>query len=324
MNNSRRNFLKTSVTLAAGALLAPNAHTMSETDLLTTTLLSRKQHPVCVFTKCLQYLDYEQLADTLAKAGFEGADLSVREGGHVFPEKVKTDLPRLVKALQNVGVTSPMMVTSIIDPNDKFTEPILATAADMGLQYYRMGYINYDKTKSIPQNIDIQKRTFEQLEKINRKYGIHGSYQNHAGTRIGGPVWDLYLLVKDADPQYIGIQYDIRHAICEGGQSWPIGMDLVAPWIRSCPIKDFIWQKIGNKWKIQDVPLGQGMVDFDAYLEKHIELKLSGPFSIHLEYDLGGADKGSRTPQMSPDKIFECLKQDITWFKNKLKEHSIN
>lgn len=324
MDNSRRNFLKTSVTLAAGAFIAPNAYAESTSDMITSIAENARQTPVCVFTKCLQYLDYDQLAQTLAKAGYNGADLSVREGGHVLPEKVKIDLPKLVKTLQKAGISTPMMVTTIIDPKDKFTEPIIATAAEMGLQYYRMGYMEYDKTKTIPQNIDIQRRTFEQLEKINRKYGIHGSYQNHAGTRVGGPVWDLYLLVKELDPQYIGVQYDIRHAICEGGRSWSLGMELLAPWIKSFPIKDFIWQKTGGQWKILDVPLGKGMVDFDAFLKKYVELKLSGPFSIHLEYDLGGAEKGSRTPTINHETIFAYLKQDADWFNKKLKTYNID
>ena len=326
MNNSRRSFIKTSVTLATGAILAPNAYAKKVYNPIISNIPSNKvnSQTLCVFTKCLQYLNYERLAQTLAKAGYNGADLSVRDSGHVQPEKVKSDLPRLVKTLQKEGISTPMMVTTIIDAKDKYTESILATAAEMGIQHYRMGYINYDKTKTIPQNIDIVKRSFEQLEKLNRKYDIHGSYQNHSGTRVGGPVWDLYLLVKDLDPQYIGVQYDIRHAICEGGQSWSLGMELLAPWIKSCPIKDFIWQKTGNHWQIQDMPLGYGMVDFDAFLRKYVELKLSGPFSIHLEYDLGGADKGSRTPTMSHEKIAHCLKQDIDWFREKLKEHNLD
>lgn len=326
MDNSRRSFLKTSVALATGAIITPNAYAKESYNPLTSDSLNTKtkSQTVCVFTKCLQYLNYDRLAQTLAKAGYNGADLSVREEGHVQPENVKTDLPRLVKILNNAGISTPMMVTTIIDAKDKNTESILAVAADMGIEYYRMGYLNYDKTKTIPQNIDVWKKSFEQLEKLNRKYGIHGSYQNHSGTRVGGPVWDLYPLVKDLDPQYMGVQYDIRHAICEGGRSWSLGMELLAPWIKSCPIKDFIWQKTENHWKIQDVPLGRGMVDFDSFLRKYKELKITGPFSIHLEYDLGGADKGSRTPTMDHEKIAHYLKQDIDWFRNKLKEYNLD
>ncbi len=216
------------------------------------------------------------------------------------------------------------MVTAITDPNDKYTEEVIATAAEYGIKHYRMGYMEYDKKKSLPQNIDTLKKVFEQLAKINEKYNIHGEYQNHSGIRVGGPVWDLYLLLKDLDPRYIGVQYDIRHAVCEGGESWPLGLELVAPWIKTFPLKDFVWQRRLKRWIPYNVPLGEGMVDFDAFFTKYKELNLSGPFSIHLEYELGGAENGNKQPKMNRNEIFKYLKQDLDWLRKKLIEYNID
>lgn len=208
------------------------------------------------------------MAEIVAHQGFDGADLAVRSGGQVLPENVETDLPKAIKALLKAGVSSNMIVTNINNAEDKFTRPILKTMADLGIKYYRMGYFDYDENKSMPQNLESIKRTFEKLEKINREYGVRGNYQNHSGIRVGGPVWDLYRLLKDCDPSNIGVQYDIRHAIVEGGESWPLGMKLLAPWIQTTDIKDFIWQKNEKgEWQILNVPLGKGMVDFKSYFE---------------------------------------------------------
>jgi L-ribulose-5-phosphate 3-epimerase len=282
-----------------------------------------KPTPICVFTKCLQFLDYGQLGETLAQAGFDGADLSVRKEGHVRPEKVKTDLPKAVKTLQQQGISVPMMVTGITNADDPDTESILGTAAALGIKYYRLGYMKYDPAKSIPDNLATHKKTLEKLEKINRRYGLQGAYQNHAGTGVGSPVWDLYWLLKDTDPAYMGVQYDIRHAVCEGGVSWPLGMNLLAPWIKTTNIKDFIWQKDKGKWRIEDVPLGAGMVDFDAYLKEYARLHLSGPVSIHYEYDLGGAEHGQTNPRMGREEILAYLKKDLTWLKGRFNHYQI-
>ncbi len=58
--------------------------------------------------------------------------------------------------------------------------------------------------------------------------------------------------------------------------------------------------------------------------ESEKELNLSGPFSIHLEYELGGAERGSRNPNMNNKEILNYLKQDIDWLRNKLKEYRID
>ena len=315
--NSRRNFIKTTAVGLTGIGLVGNS---VASELLKTS----NKRPIHVFTKCLQFLDYNELADVLAKQGFDGADLAVRRGGQVLPENVTTDLPKVMKALRSAGVDSEMIVTNINNADDPLTKPVLKTMADLGIRYYRMGYINYDNKKSVPENLDEFKIAFEKLEKLNRTYGVTANYQNHSGTRVGGPVWDLYHLLKDRDPEFIGVQYDIRHAVVEGGASWPLGMKLLAPWIRTTDIKDFIWKKNENgDWKITNVPLGEGMVDFDSYLKMYKSYNIEAPVSIHYEYDLGGAEHGDKEPTMSREEIYSWLKKDITFLKNQFNKFDL-
>lgn len=313
---NRREFIKTTSLTTAGAFV--NRSIFPEVPGKKTAA-----YPVCVFTKCLQFLNYDQLGETIAIAGFDGADIPVRKGGQVLPENVKTDLPRVVKTLQKSGIKVPMMVTDINTADYKGIDTLLGTASASGITHYRMGYLTYDPAKTIPENLDLHKKTMEQLEKVNRKYNIHGGYQNHSGIRVGGPVWDIYQILKDCDPAYIGCQYDIRHATCEGGQSWPLGMELLAPWIKTTDIKDFIWEKKDGKWQIINVPLGEGQVNFDAYFKKYKQYGIIGPVSVHYEYDLGGAEHGGKNPAMRPDKISSYLKNDLNWLRKKLKEYKI-
>lgn len=284
-------------------------------------LASETRRPIHVFTKCLQFLNYEEMAEVLAKHEFAGADMTVRPGGQVLPENVENDLPKAVKALRNAGIDSKMITTSVINPEDQFTRPILKTMADLGIRYYRTGYLDYDQSKIMAENLESHKFTFEKLENLNREYGVTGNYQNHSGRRVGGPVWDLYELLKDRNPEYIGVQYDIRHATVEGGVSWPLGLCLLAPWIRTTDIKDFIWEKNEKgEWKIKNVPLGEGMVDFKTYFELYRSLGIEGPVSIHYEYDLGGAEHGSRKPEMSLAEISKWLKKDLNFLKKQFQQ----
>jgi len=311
--NTRREFIKTVSVTVAGAVICPQLYA-------NTGILRTKPEPICAFTKSLQFLDYDRLGEILALIGFNGADLTVRNNGHVLPEKVKEDLPRAVKALLKSGISVPMIATRIHNPDDPQTEQILGTASELGIRFYRIGPLKYNNDKSITENLDGYKKIFERLEKINQKYNIHGCYQNHPGEdRVGAPVWDLYWLLKDCNPLYMGVQYDIGQAVMEGGDSWPLAMKLVSPWIKTTIIKDFYWKKINGTWKQEYTQLGNGMVDFDKYLKEYTELGLSGPISIHYEYDLGGAENSVKDPTMSLDEILGYLRNDLNWFRNKFK-----
>lgn len=316
MKKSRREFIKTSSATLAGVVISPQIFAGS-------IIPDAKPYPICVFTKSLQFLDYDRLGETLAQVGFDGADLSVRKGGHVLPENIKVDLSKAINALKKSGISVPMMVTDINNPDDPQIEQLLGTASEFGIKFYRMAYLNYDKGKSIQESLNNHKKSIEKLEKINRKFSIHGGYQNHPGTMVGAPLWDLYWLLKDSNPDNIGVQYDIGQAVMEGSESWPLALKLLSPWIKTTVIKDFDWQKKNEKWQKNYVQLGKGMVDFDAYLKEYTELNITGPITIHYEYDLGGAQSGRINPTMSLDDITVYLKNDLKWLKNKLNEHGI-
>lgn len=314
----RRNFIKNSGLTAAGISLATSG--MAGNAMAGKAL----KRPLCAFTKCLQFLNFDQIAEVLARLEFDGADITLRPGGQIEPENARTELPKAVKTLQKSGIALPMMVSGVTDANDPLSVDLLKIAADSGIRYYRMGWLAYDFKKSIQKNLDGFKGTFERLARLNEKLGIHGGYQNHSGLHVGAPVWDLYDLVKDVNPEYLGVQYDIRHAVTEGGYSWLLGMKRVEPWIRTICIKDFVWGKDAKgASKHQNILLGEGIVNFDEFLKEYATLKVEAPISMHFEYDLGGAEKGSKKITMDPEKIYGMMKKDLDWLRASMKKNGI-
>lgn len=315
---NRRNFIQTTGLSAAGLSLAGTGLTNS----LATPIV--KKRPVCAFTKCLQFLNFDEIGEVLSTLGFDGADITLRPGGQIEPADAKTALPLAVKTLQKSNIILPMVVTAITDAADPLTQSTLQALADSGIHYYRTGWLKYDESKTIQQNLDEHKRTFEKLAALNEKLGIHGDYQNHSGASVGSPVWDIYELVKNINPKYLGVQYDIRHAVAEGVFSWKLGMKRVAPWITTIDIKDSVFEKTApGEWKAKNVFLGEGMVNFDEFLAAYAKLKVEAPISIHYEYDLGGAELGKKETTMDRMKIYGMMKKDLSWLREAMKKHQI-
>ncbi len=238
-----------------------------------------------VFSKPMHTMSHAETAKLIAECGYGGIDYTVRTAqAHVLPEKVEEDLPRAVDAARAAGLKVEMITTDITSVREKHTEMLLRTAAKHGVKFYRLGNFNYDAKLGVLGTFEKLQPALKELAALNASLGIHGAIQNHAGTRIGSAVWDLHYLLRDLDPRALGIQYDIRHAIVEGGQSWPVALKLLAPWIRCTDIKDFKWQQSPGKAAIENVPLGDGVVPFDAYFKLAKELGIGGPISVHLEY----------------------------------------
>ena len=204
-----------------------------------------------------------------------------------------------------------MMATDVNNAYTPLHRRVLRTAADQGIRWYRLGYVSFND-QPIPERLQELNEQMKDLARFNTLLGITGAYQNHAGIRVGAAIWDIWHLLADLEPDVLGCQYDIRHALVEGGTSWKSGLKLIRPKINCIVLKDFIWKKEGDSWKLVNVPLGEGMVDFDAYFKILKSYELNVPVSIHFEYDLGGAEHGAREASAAQRKqIFEAMKRDI-------------
>jgi len=318
MKNTRRDFIRQSVLAAAGATVSLDALAAapSATRPFTHPAAATGAYSLNLFSKSLHWLDWSGMATAVAAMGFDGIDLTVRPNGHVVPERVAEDLPKAVEIIKKAGLKVHMITTAITKADEPHTEAILKAASSLGIAYYRMGWIEYDGKKSMEENIRTIQTQLVKLAALNKKYNIHGGYQNHSGANFGSPVWDLWMNTKDIDPQWIGSQYDILHATVEGANSWPLGLKLLKSHVRTMDIKDFHWSKTDTGWKAEVVQLGDGMIDYKRYLSLVKEYNIAGPFSLHFEYDLGGAENGGKTTTMKPEEIFAKLKKDVVTFRN--------
>ena len=118
-----------------------------------------------------------------------------------------------------------------------------------------MGWLKYLKDQSMPETLKIYQKQLKKLGKLNKKLGLTGCYQNHAGTKVGASIWEIYQILKKVKPHHLGTQYDIRHAVAEGGLSWKNGLQLLQNHIQTIVLKDFKWGKVDGKWKIINVPI---------------------------------------------------------------------
>ena len=266
---------------------------------------------VHIFSKHLQFLDYKTTGEMAAEMGFNGVDLTVRPKGHVLPEHVEVDLPKAIVDIKAGGSRCDMITTSIENINNALDVDIIKTAAEHGIKYYRTNWFEYIKDKPLKESIEIYKHQIKDLSNFNKAHNIIGCYQNHAGTKVGASFWEINAILELADTQYFGTQYDIRHAVAEGGHSWENGLNLLQNQIKVIVLKDFKWGKVDGQWKPINVPIGEGMVNFDKYFKLLKKYNLKPPVSLHLEYDLGGAEKGLSKISVDKKVVFDAMKKDL-------------
>lgn len=260
--------------------------------LVGTIAAAEEKHPLpplCVFSKHLQFLDYKELAKVCKELGLDGVDLTVRAGGHVLPENVKTDLPRAVEAIRAEGLEVPMITTRYVNVFDKHIRDVLTTAKEQGISYFRIGGHHYAGDGPILPQLDKFTVELRGLSKLADEIGMTAGYHNHSGmNNVGAPLWDLHRMYEAIGSERLGSNFDTGHATVEGAYgNWQITARLLAPWVRMVAVKDFVFSGRKPKW----VPLGEGVVETATILGIFRELAgFSGPVSMHFEYRVKNDD----------------------------------
>jgi sugar phosphate isomerase/epimerase len=287
---SRRAFLGTAAALAASPALG---------------LQEKPAWKIGGFTKVLQDLSYEKTAEAAVEIGWDGIECPVRAKGHVLPERVEEDLPRMAEALKAKHLEILALATEIRSVDEPHTEKVLRTALKLGIRLYRLGGLKYKDGVSIPKQLDEFRARLKDVAALNRELGVTGLYQNHSGNGyVGASIWDIHEMVKDFDPKQIGVHFDIGHATVESGLSWPTSFALVKDRTGAVIVKDFYWTHTpGEGAKTVWVPIGQGSIHprFFAMLRTS---GFNGPITMQFEYPFeGGGSLESRLKALKQDNL---------------------
>jgi sugar phosphate isomerase/epimerase len=312
--------------LAGPAQAAPPASESAPGEAPALTLVSRH----------LQWTDAESGIEIARSAGFAGIAWTVRPGAHVVPETVERDLPRIVALTRKAGLATPMIITGIGNVGAPKIEAILETMKSLGIRRYRAVAPKYDYTRDLEPQFAAFRSAMIALSKLNERYDTTAMFHTHSyANTIGGSAWDLWMLLKDLDPRYIGINYDIGHVMAKGGDGWRESSRAAHRHIQALSVKDFHWVKRTDapagewSWRTEFVPPGQGMVNFSDFFQYFRSIDFTGPIETYCEYkvevpgvaglvDMLGKDFGKWQLEMPRNTFLGYLKRDAAFYKSLL------
>ncbi len=267
-----------------------------------------------LFALSLQWAtDWDEAADTAAQAGWPAIAWTVRRrsrgNANVLPENVARDLPKTVAAAKKAGLQVPILMTAIQD-DPQYIEPLLDAMSKLGLRLYQITppLGRYDYTKDLQPQLDVWKPRIDALAKLNEKYGTTASYHTEgSATLMGGGGWDLWLLLRDYDPKYIGMDLSLGHCTMKGGpELWEL-IRYAHKNTLAIACNDIRWVKktdpVGGPrrsdpseswpWTAEYVVPGTGMVNFQDHFAYLKSIGYAGPLIHYSEYfiDVPGASK---------------------------------
>lgn len=341
--NSRRDILKGlgSIPFLAQAAAAQSPAARSERPS------PRSGPPLLVSSQNLQWASIEEAIDATAASGYDGIVWCARPGSHIVPDDVEKDLPKAVELTRKAGMVAPFLTLSAFDSKAPRLDMIFNTMKGLGISSYRTPSQPWDLTKDLVPQIDVFKARIAGLAEVNSKYGTTANYHVHSYPGLmGGAIWDLWMMIKDMDPRFVAVHYDIGHATVRGGD-WIIGSHLLGKkWMQSISLHDFQWVNFPSRqfpgpWSPKWCVPGQGVVDTIGFFRFLKSIDYQGPLEFIMEYDVyagrnnkpynvlgedspSGNQYGKWKLEIPKEQFVGAMKRDVNYYKGLIREAQLS
>lgn len=267
-----------------------------------------------LFPKFYRNLDVKRLAALIHNIKLDTADVIIRNGYWVTPEKIRQELPVFIADMLCNGVTVKSAITDYVPVELAADSTPLAVMADNGIGEFRLGIENFHETHSgrnKPGNPFIAARKeLEQLVYLCQKYKIRAILQLHHKTLLASAsaAWHL---VHGLPREAAGIWIDPGNQSFEGYEEWDRTAFLLGDYIRTVGVKDtLVYRDIDGAsepdkgWRRIWSPVYEGVTDWYELVRALASIDFRGTFVFMPFYDTE-----------NQKKMTSGLKKEIAYIK---------
>lgn len=192
--------------------------------------------------------DLRETAELLCELGFDGAEWRCRRVPEAQVGKpwspwgnVKNDLSpdnvmergaELRAVSDELGLATVALATNMGADELDDVGRVAAACAEWGIPMFRLGAPRrYSREENYRTLIDQTVAAFERAIEITRPLDVRCILEIHRGT-VACSASQAYLIVKNFDPRYVGVIFDIANmSLGEGYEPCSMGLDLLGPYV---------------------------------------------------------------------------------------------
>lgn len=259
---------------------------------------------IAYFTKSLEGLPLEKAAEITAGLGFDCADLLVRDGQAVTPERPE-EIVKAAKLFAAGGLRVPMATIDAIRPDDAASR-LLGFCGEAGIGQVRLGFWRYDPSQRWKVQVDEARRDLDGFERLAERFAVKLTIQLHGGTLHSSGALAMHLLAG-RDPVRIGAYPDpANQVIREGTEDWRLTLDLLDPWFCCMGVKNSGWfpgvygAEGQRTWHSDWYGLDDGMVPWNEIIPHLVATALPGCSRCIPNTGSPGNRRSTRSAPISP------------------------
>src|SRR5580692_1212498 len=248
--------------------------------------MPRSSPALCLYSDQMLKMGYSEMGQILGMIGFDGAELTVQQGGHVPLEgDIDLHLERSIEALTGSGMEVPVVSTSLTTATEKALQTMMFWASEMGVPLFRPGHWKIQDGNVAASAMTAQ-REISWLAQLGRNTKLSVAIHNSTADFVGSTVAELNALIRPFDP-LIGFDFDIGYATAMSDAAGGIAaLQIALPRLKMATVRDVVWTKDADGARtLTQCPIGEGIVDWPKFFGALAKANFAGPITLQLEYE---------------------------------------
>lgn len=241
-----------------------------------------------LFTKIFPKDNLQELAQRVKKMGFQGIEYPFRSGYQVEMQDTPRGLPFLAKAMEEEDIEI-TVATADFDENDfSYVEAFYEAVGKAAIPFIRPSYYRSGEL-SFWSQLQVARKKLKSLAKLSAKYGPKTLLHTHSGSLLTCSCLGARMLADTCGPENVGIYPDFAHLSLDGEPS-EMALGICSEYLSLVGVKANRYvagernEKGELQYKVEWVPLKEGITDWTLAVRLLKQVKYSGPYVFHAEY----------------------------------------
>lgn len=180
-----------------------------------------------------------------------------------------------------------------LDELDKF-ESLCRAAQSIGCGQVRIGSGRYDGELGYWGSVEKSRAGLSRAVDVAEKYNVRAVIELHEHTMADG-VLASWLLLRDFDPNYLGLIFDAANTRGVGFQPWPEALDILQDYLAHVHAKNLAFEREGDEIKYIHCGPAEGLCDWPPLMAELKRRGYDGWVSIE-DYQGGWCKKNPEWP----------------------------
>jgi sugar phosphate isomerase/epimerase len=249
----------------------------------------RSAPSLCLYSRILAKVDYNDLPMVLRGLGFDGCDLSVERGGHVDPAGAGNTLMPALEAITGAGLEAAAITTAFTSAADPGAAAVFGLASVIGVPVFRTGALNFTGPPGAAES------RVQGLAAYARASRMVLAIPNTAVA--GSTLSELDAALRRFDPRLAGFDFDASALPVQDAGGLDAAFRLAAPRLVMVTARD-------RRADGSACPLGQGIVNWPRLFGLLAGARFTGPVSLRIAY--------------RPEDELGAIRRDLGFLRNQV------